>query len=59
MTLGGALGSWTLSGELAPLLPWLRLGEWLHVGKNATLGMGGYRLTHPATTPGTPAPSAC
>lgn len=44
MPLGGALGSWTLSGELAPLLPWLHLGQWLHVGKNATLGLGAYRL---------------
>ncbi|MCK2088267.1 CRISPR system precrRNA processing endoribonuclease RAMP protein Cas6 [Thauera aromatica] len=45
MTLGGALGTWTLEGELTPLLPWLRLGEWLHVGKNATLGMGRYVLS--------------
>ena len=44
MPLGGVLGNWTLRGELAPLLPWLRLGEWLHVGKNATLGLGHYRL---------------
>lgn len=44
MPLGGALGSWTLSGELAPLLPWLHIGQWLHVGKNATLGLGAYRL---------------
>ena len=26
------------------LLPWLWLGQWLHVGKNATMGMGGYAL---------------
>jgi len=44
MPLGGALGAWTLSGELGPLLPWLRIGQWLHVGKNATLGLGAYRL---------------
>ena len=44
MTLGGALGSWTLSGELEPLLPWLQLGQWLHIGKNATMGLGQYRL---------------
>jgi len=44
MPLGGALGSWTLSGELEPLLPWLRVGQWLHVGKNATLGLGAYTL---------------
>ena len=44
MTLGGADGHWTLEGDLAPLLPWLWLGQWLHVGKNATMGMGGYAL---------------
>lgn len=50
MPLGGALGTWTLAGDLAPLLPWLHLGQWLHVGKNATLGLGAYRLN---TIPGT------
>lgn len=45
MTLGGVLGTWTLRGDLAPLAPWLWLGQWLHVGKNATMGMGAYRLT--------------
>ena len=44
MTLGGAVGEWTLQGELAALLPWLWLGQWTHVGKNATMGMGGYDL---------------
>ena len=46
MTLGGVMGSWTLEGDLAPLYPWLWLGQWLHVGKNATMGMGGYSLHH-------------
>jgi len=46
MTLGGAMGEWTLHGDVAPLLPWLRLGQWLHVGKNATMGMGHYALHH-------------
>lgn len=44
MTLGGAMGSWTLFGTLDPLLPWLSIGQWLHVGKNATMGMGAYTL---------------
>lgn len=48
MHLGGVLGRWTL--DLPPsiaqqLWPWLYLGQWLHVGKNATFGMGGYRLS--------------
>lgn len=47
MTLGGALGRWTLHGSpdtLAALWPWLWLGQWLHVGKNATMGLGAYAL---------------
>ncbi|WP_298236510.1 CRISPR system precrRNA processing endoribonuclease RAMP protein Cas6 [uncultured Azohydromonas sp.] len=44
MNLGGVLGRWTLYGELAPLLPWLTLGQWLHLGKNATMGLGQYGL---------------
>lgn len=47
MTLGGVLGTWTLHGS-APAIdqirPWLALGQWLHVGKNASMGMGGYTL---------------
>ncbi len=47
MTLGGVIGRWTLRGStrtLEALWPWLWLGQWLHVGKNATMGMGGYTL---------------
>ncbi|GIX36642.1 MAG: hypothetical protein KatS3mg126_2421 [Lysobacteraceae bacterium] len=42
--LGGVVGAWRLSGELAPFAPFLHLGQWLHVGKEATFGLGGYRL---------------
>jgi hypothetical protein len=48
MTLGGVLGTWALLGHpeaLAAAWPWLWLGQWLHVGKNATMGMGGYTLS--------------
>lgn len=48
MTLGGVLGTWQLQGPtqaLAAAWPWLWLGQWLHVGKNATFGMGGYTLS--------------
>ncbi|MBS0505962.1 MAG: CRISPR system precrRNA processing endoribonuclease RAMP protein Cas6 [Proteobacteria bacterium] len=34
----------TLHGDLAPFAELLHLGQWLHVGKNATMGLGGYRL---------------
>lgn len=47
MTLGGVLGSWTLHGDadtLTRIRPWLWLGQWLHVGKNATMGLGSYYL---------------
>lgn len=49
MTLGGVLGHWTLHGSpdaRTQLYPWLWLGQWLHVGKNATMGMGGYTLQY-------------
>ena len=52
MTLGGVLGRWTLNAQdaatLAAIHPWLWLGQWLHAGKNATMGMGGYTLETPA-----------
>lgn len=44
MVLGGAVGRWTLRGDLAPFWPLLHLGQWLHIGKNATFGLGRYRL---------------
>lgn len=42
--LGGLLGEWHLFGDLTPFLPFLHLGQWLHVGKEAVFGLGGYRL---------------
>lgn len=44
MVLGGAVGRWILQGDLAPFWPLLHLGQWLHVGKNATFGLGRYRI---------------
>lgn len=48
MDLGGVVGSWRLSGDIAPHLPFLHLGQWLHVGKEAAFGLGGYRLEVPS-----------
>jgi len=48
MALGGVLGTWTLQGNsaaIAEIAPWLWLGQWLHMGKNASMGLGGYQLT--------------
>jgi hypothetical protein len=44
MTLGGVIGEWRLAGDLRELLPWFWLGQWLHVGKETTMGMGMYSL---------------
>jgi hypothetical protein len=42
--MDGLIGHLTLRGELGPLWPLLYLGQWLHVGGKATLGLGAYRL---------------
>jgi len=50
MTLGGVIGRWTLHGQeetMDQILPWLWLGQWLHIGKNASMGLGGYTLANP------------
>ena len=44
MKLGGLLGTLHLQGDLTPFGQLLHRGQWLHVGKNASFGMGGYRL---------------
>jgi hypothetical protein len=44
MKFGGVIGRWVLAGELAPFWPFLYWGQWLHVGKEATFGLGQYRL---------------
>lgn len=44
MQLGGCIGSITLSGEIIPFSSVLYIGEWLHVGKEASFGLGQYRL---------------
>lgn len=44
MTLGGVIGEIKLSGELEPFLPFLHLGQWLHVGNKTSFGMGLYDI---------------
>lgn len=45
MKLGGVLGSIDLSGvDLTPFWPYLWLGQWLHAGSGATMGLGCYRI---------------
>jgi hypothetical protein len=42
--LSGFAGEVTFAGELAPFLPYLKLGEYVHVGKNAVFGNGWYEM---------------
>jgi len=44
MKLGGLLGSITYAGELNPFLPFIALGQYVHVGKNSTFGLGKYQV---------------
>jgi hypothetical protein len=44
MELGGLLGEFVLEGDLSPYWPYLWLGQFVHAGKNASMGLGGYRL---------------
>jgi len=45
MDLTGLVGEVILRGDLAPFHEFLALGELLHLGKNATFGLGRYHLT--------------
>jgi hypothetical protein len=42
MTMGGVIGTLTLSGELTPFSSLLHFGQWLHAGNKTTFGMGLY-----------------
>lgn len=44
MDWDGFVGAATYEGDLAPFWPYLVFGQWTHVGKGATFGLGGYRL---------------
>ena len=44
MQLGGLVGNVTYAGDLAVFLPFVALGAFLHVGKNATFGLGKYQV---------------
>ncbi len=38
--LGGVVGAWVYEGKVAPLLPWLAVGQWLQLGNKTTFGFG-------------------
>jgi len=46
--MGGLIGSIRLAGRLAPVLPLLELGTYLHLGKLNTAGFGSYRIEVPS-----------
>lgn len=45
MNLGGIIGNITYAGNIAPFLPFLILGKYVHVGKGATFGLGKYEIS--------------
>ncbi|GCF11253.1 CRISPR system precrRNA processing endoribonuclease RAMP protein Cas6 [Dictyobacter arantiisoli] len=42
--IGGLIGQATFTGNLTELLPYLLIGELIHIGKNAVKGNGWYRI---------------
>ena len=42
--MSGFIGRIRFSGELAPFLPFIYLGEYLHIGHHTAFGHGQYRL---------------
>ncbi len=44
MKLGGFVGDISFEGEIKEFMPILTLGEWLHVGKGTSFGLGKYRV---------------
>lgn len=44
MALGGLVGEAAYEGDFEPFWPFLVFGQWTHVGKNATFGLGRYAI---------------
>lgn len=52
MKMGGFVGHVTYVGDLAPFLPFLRLGAMVHIGKGAAFGLGKYAIVSEDPRPG-------
>jgi len=46
LPFGGLKGQVSYFGEIAHVLPWLQLGEQLHIGGKTTFGLGKYQLIY-------------
>lgn len=44
LKMGGFLGDITFEGDLAEFMPFLKLGEYLHIGKGTVFGLGKYEI---------------
>lgn len=44
ITLGGLVGTVRYAGDLCEFMPFIKIGEYVHVGKGAVFGMGWYRI---------------
>jgi len=44
MKMGGFVGEITFEGEIEPVIPLIRMGEVLHVGKGTSFGLGKYEI---------------
>lgn len=44
MPQSGLVGTIEYRGPMSALLPWLQMGEWLHLGNKVTFGFGLYRI---------------
>ncbi len=44
MSLGGVLGTVTYEGNNSEFIPFLKLGEFIHIGKGTSFGLGRYEI---------------
>lgn len=44
LKIGGFIGEITYQGDIAPFVPLVRVGEWLHIGSGTSFGLGKYQI---------------
>jgi len=44
MKMGGFMGEITYEGDLKEFWPYIKMGEYVHVGKGSGFGLGRYRI---------------